>query len=34
MGAQTVATEALCDLAEQNQGLQELMGARVGKRQT
>jgi hypothetical protein len=34
MAAQIVATEALCDLAKHNDGLQELVGARVAKAQT
>src|ERR1700692_2134393 len=33
MAAQIVATEAVGDLAEQNERLQEVMGARVGKAQ-
>ena len=33
MAAQIVATEAIGDLAEQNERLQELMGARIGKAQ-
>src|ERR1700674_1050937 len=33
VAAQIVATEAVRDLAEQNDGLQERMGARVGKAQ-
>jgi hypothetical protein len=33
MAAQIVATEAVGDLAEQNERLQELVGARVGEAQ-
>ena len=33
MAAQIVTTQAVGDLAEQNERLQELMGARIGKAQ-